>query len=192
MWISGCAWIDEVGKDKSYASLEATSESSGLDEKLQCVYETLPIEFWEFDADEPYPGMVRLHFYESLSKQDSVFKNYMEIRFLRMDVENQQRCPEIETYEGATFDVTPHGCVQAEFQVNSCEDAQTTAKFVGTMTLDKLSTARRGEISGTMEGKLVYYEVIRTTTYSTEMATEVASVSGKFSFVNHAGAVWFR
>ena len=187
--MSACAWIDEIGKDKSYATIELTSSEADLNDDMQCVVDKLPIEFWDFDADEPFDGIARLHFYESLS--NTMRGDYMEIRFVEYNAETQEKCPDVEEYIGETFDITRNGCVQATLQINSCVPRMTVA-FLGTMTLIDYDTARRTWVSGNFSGQLVYYNKVTASTEVQETGTVLADTEGKFAFVNHVGAIWER
>lgn len=186
---TGCAWIDEIGKDKSYATVELKSTESELDSDLQCVADALPVEFWDFDSDEPSDGLTRLRFFESIS--DTLRGNYMEIRFIERDSKTLEICPEASEYAGTTFELTRSGCVQATLQVNSCSP-KISVQLIGEMTLNDFSVERGGWVSGTFEGKFVYYNQVSSSTEVIETTVDIAAVSGKFAYVNHAGAVWNR
>ena len=187
--LPACAWIDEVGKDKSYATIEISDTVSGLDSDLQCVADKLPIEFWDFGSDEPFDGFARLHFFETLS--NTISGNYMEIRFMDRDSETLETCPKVSDYEGTTFELTRNGCVRATLQVNRC-DPRISAQILGEMTLDSYSVQRRDWVSGTFNGKLVYFHQVTSSTETEEVSMNIANVSGKFAFVNHAGPIWER
>ena len=188
-FVTGCAWIDEVGKDKSYATIELRSAESELDPNLQCVVDSLPIEFWDFDSDAPSDGLARLRFFVTIS--NTIRDNYMEIRFQERDADSQETCPAASEYEGSTVELTRNGCVQATLQINRCSP-KISVQFIGEMTLNDYSIERGGWVSGTLDGKLVYFHQISSSTEVSEMSMDVAEVSGKFAYVNHAGAVWKR
>ena len=193
LWISvlsavpGCAWLDEVGKDKEYGTMELVSEAEDLNDELKCAAQKFPLKFWEFDADEPIENNVRIRMYESLATP--ILRNFAAINFVDMDSETGESCPPAADLVGQTLDVSPNGCVRAQVQINTCSKPQ-TLNVIGKVTLSSYSIERRGWMEGTIDGTLVYSQKVTTTTETREYSTEVGTMTGKFAFVIHAGAIW--
>ena len=187
MMILGCAWIDEVGKEKDYGMAELTSVSEGLNGDLSCVASKFPLEFWEFDADEPIPGNVRIRLYESLTTP--ILRNFAAINFVDLNAETGESCPHASTLVGQPIAVSPNGCARAQIQINTCDKPQ-TLNLTGTLTLTSFSTERKGWIEGTIEGAVSHTRKYETTTETREIVTEIGELKGKFAFVIHAGAIW--
>ncbi len=185
--VLGCAWVDEVGKEKDYGTMELTSVAEGLNDELSCVASKFPLEFWEFDADEPIAGNVRIRLYESLTTP--ILRNFAAINFVDLNADTGESCPHASSLVGQSVAVSPNGCVRAQIQVNTCDKPQ-TLNLTGTLTLTSFSTERKGWVEGTIEGTVSYSRKYETSTETREIVTEIGQLKGKFAFVIHAGAIW--
>ena len=191
--VPGCAWIDEIGEADSRAefTLSASGAFDGepFADAAACILKQTPFSFTDFDADEPIPDRPRIRMYASI--EESLRTNYALVTFSDYDYDAKAPCPKPESYEGATLDVTPAGCVQIQFQFNRC-DMHPTARFVGSVTFSKFSLARGKRTAGTLSGTLEYVEQIHSASDTIERVTTIANIDGTFDYVNHVGAVWNR
>ena len=185
--ISGCAWIDEVGEEDSSAELRMISASETLPEVLSCPADQFPIQFYYFDADEPFEGSARIRMYRSVA--EALYSNQLTLNFEKVNADTLEDCPDPSTFAGQTFDITPNGCVRAYVQFNAC-DQKITARIQGTVTFDDYSTDRGDRVSGSIQGSLQFAEQIKSTTDTFERTTDIGTVEGEFSFVNLAGSIW--
>ena len=186
---SGCAWVDELGKEKDYGMMDLTSVAEELNSEFTCVATRFPLEFWEFDADEPIAGNVRIRLYESLTTP--ILRNYAAINFVDINADTGESCPYVSELIGQTVDVSPNGCVRAQVQINTCDRPQ-TLNVIGSLTLTSFSTERKGWVEGTIEGTLSHSRKYETSTETKEIVTEIGQMNGKFAFVVHAGAIWSK
>ena len=130
--LSGCAWIDELGKEKDYGMMEMISVAEELTGDFDCAAAKFPLEFWEFDADEPISNNVRIRLYESLTTP--ILRNYAAINFVDINADTGESCPDVSELIGQAVDVSPNGCVRAQVQINTCDRPQ-TLNVVGSLTL---------------------------------------------------------
>ena len=181
-----CAWLDEVGKDKSSAELRLTSAPTE-DTELACPANSFPMRFSFFDLDNNAEMPAAIQMYETYP--DIMTSQYAMITFAQRDARNLQPCKAPGDILGSEQPLTRDGCLRMAVQFNNC-DTPFTARILGSLTLDEFSTERGKRIKGKLAGKLVYFEQIKSATDTLEREAEIGTVEGEFSFVNHAGAVW--
>lgn len=190
LFLSGCAWIDEVGKDESKAELKLTSSAEDLPERFSCPMSQFPISFYYFDADEPFEGSARIRMFHS--PVDSLYSNSLTLNFETTNADTLEACPKPSEFEGQTFETSTNGCVRAFVQLNGCKEHEDriTAQIAGTVTIDEFSSDRGDRVKGSVQGKLVYVEKIESSTQTLEKTTALGEVEGDFSFVIKAGSIW--
>ena len=184
--LQSCAWIDEVGQADSKAEFRLEGAQSD-DAALACPAKQFPLKFDFFDIDTPDDSITTIQMYANYP--DVMTNQYAMISFVPKDAQTLEPCPPPKDIAGSTQPLTRDGCVRMAIQFNAC-DPQVTARVIGSLTLDAFSTERGKRVEGKVEGKAVFFEQVSTATETREIQTEIGTVEGEFSFVNHAGAVW--
>lgn len=185
---TSCAWIDEVGKDESKAELRLSSATeSELSDRLSCPADQFPIQFYYFDADEPFDGSARIRMYYAIN--ESLRTNSLSLIFSSTNAETLETCPAPSEISGQTLEISPNGCVRASVQFNACKE-KVTAQLKGTLKMEDFSTDRGERVEGSIQGELIYIEKIQSSTETLEKSTPLGTVEGEFSFVNKQGSIW--
>ncbi|MBQ4358891.1 MAG: hypothetical protein II767_01395 [Proteobacteria bacterium] len=184
--LQSCAWIDEVGQPDSKAEFRLEDAQSD-DTALACPTIQFPLKFDFFDIDTPDESITTIGMYANYP--DIMTSQYALITFVPTDAQTLEACPPPTELAGTTQPLTRDGCVRMAIQINAC-DPKITARVIGTLTLDAFSPERGKRVEGKVEGKVIYFEQVNTATETRERQTEIGTVEGEFSFVNHAGAVW--
>ncbi|MBQ9394579.1 MAG: hypothetical protein IJU23_03550 [Proteobacteria bacterium] len=186
--LSGCAWIDEVGKDKSQAEFRLTPASSeDTDDMFSCARSQFPVHPYHFETNAPKDSITTIGMYRSPTeklRETSVF-----IQFVGVNADTLEDCPAPSTLVESDVDVGINGCVRASILFSSCDD-KILLRVSGTLHVDEFSTERGGRMAGSLSGSLEYVEYVESSTDKIERRTNVGTVEGEYSFVNKAGDVW--
>ncbi|MBR4986998.1 MAG: hypothetical protein IKY83_14795 [Proteobacteria bacterium] len=183
---TACAWIDDVGKEKSTAEFRLTP-AEPLETDLECAAKQFPVTFEFFDLDTPSDAITHIRMYTAYP--DALWSQHALITFAHTDASTLEKCPPIQDFIGTAQPLTRDGCIRMAIQINACQP-QVTARVIGTLMLDAFSDKRGEYVKGSVEGTLVYFESVTGATETAEKQVTLGALDGEFSFVNHAGAVW--
>ena len=192
----GCAWIDEVGKDKSQAEFRFTPASDQTnssdaseesDDMFSCARKQFPIQPYYFETNAPKDTITTVGMYHSPT--DKLRKPSVFIQFVDVNAETLEDCPAPSTLTGQDVEIGLNSCVRASILFSSCKE-KIRLRVIGTLHIDEFSTQRGGRMAGSINGNLEYVELIESSTDKFERRMSVGTVEGEYSFVNKAGDVW--
>lgn len=186
--LTSCAWIDEIGKDKSQAEFRLMPNASAADDdRFLCAQKQFPIHLYHFETNAPQNTFTTIGMYTSIVEK--MFENSVFIQFVEVNADTLENCPDPSTLIGSDIELGINSCVRASFLLAAC-DNPIVLRITGKFHLDSFSTERGGQMAGSLNGTLEYVEYIESSTDKLEHRINLGTAEGEFSFINKAGAVW--